>query len=382
MKIAMVSMNAGPRACLGLGDAEFGGQSVVIDCLSRAMSLAGHDVRVSTERGSPQRGHVDLLAEIELFRERLLAEWTRDRPDVAHAHAWMSGKAAVAAARPFGIPVVQTFHGLDRAPRGRGAAGEIALVRRDEEGTLVRAAARIVAASSAEVFDVLKLGANPRAIKFIPCGVDLELFTPRTGGARPHGAFRVATLGRLVPDAGVADVIEALCHVDDVELVIGGGSRGAGDILADPDAQVLAALALERGVAARVAFAGRVARVDVASVLRSVDVVVCAPWYDSIGTVALEAMACGVPVVVSAVGAHVDAVADGLSGLHVPAQAPRQIAYALAGLKADAALCGRFGRYGVERTSGRYGWPRIAAETLDVYASVDERAGHLSRSGA
>jgi D-inositol-3-phosphate glycosyltransferase len=401
VKIAMVSMNAGPLACLG-GD-ESGGQSVVVDCLSRALSIAGHDVQIFSQRDDPSlpgcfvtpagvhidhlapepAGTIFPLAAIEAFAARLGEEWGAERPDVVHAHSWMSGKAALAAARSFGLPVVQTFHGLARVKRSRGDAGNPALARLEEEAALVRAAARLIATSSAEVFALLGMGASPGAIKLIPCGVDLELFGPAIRPARrTAGPFRVATLSRLVPDAGVGDVIEALSYLEGVELVVGGGRCGIGDIFSDPDAHALRALAAARGVRERVAFRGQIRRDEVALFLQSADAVICAPWYDSIGTVALEAMACGVPVIVSAVGSHVDAVADGISGTHVPPQAARQLAYAIEALKADAQRRERFSRFGVERTSARYGWPRIANETFEVYRSVAPRTTQLSRSHA
>jgi glycosyltransferase involved in cell wall biosynthesis len=397
----MVSMNAGPLACLG-GD-ESGGQSVVVDCLSRALSLSGHDVQIFSRRDdaalpgclvTPAGVHIDHLvrepagvnvssAAVEEFAARLGEEWTADPPDVVHAHSWMSGKAALNAARPFDIPVVQTFHGLARAKRGRGDAANPALARLDEEFALARAAARLIATSSAEVFAFLGMGASPGAIKLIPCGVDLDAFGPAVRPVqRKPGPFRIATLSRLVPDAGAGDAIEALQYVKDVELIVGGGRCGLADVLHDPDAHALHALAVARGVAGRVTFRGQIKRDEVASFLKSVDVVICAPWYDSIGTVALEAMACGVPVIVSGVGSHVDAVADGISGMHVPPQSPRQLAYAVEALKADAPLRERFSRFGVERTLARYGWSRIASETFEVYRSVAARTAQLSRSHA
>jgi glycosyltransferase involved in cell wall biosynthesis len=403
VKIALVSLNAGPLACLG-GD-EGGGQSVVVDCLSRELARAGHAVTVVCQRDDPalphsmttsdgvRIDHVDaeplgalappaLAAAIDALADRLRCQWTTERPDVVHAHAWISGKAAVAAARSLDIPVVQTFHGLSRAKRGRNDPVDPLPSRVAEEAALVQAAARIIATSSAEVFALLALGASPGAVKLIPCGVDLELFSPAPSVSRPSSAFRVATLSRLVPDAGVADAIEALAYLDGVELAVGGGRCAGAECMQDPDARALATLATARGVAGRVTFAGNIKRDAVAAFLRAADAVICAPWYDSIGTVALEAMACGVPVIVSAVGSHVDAVADGISGLHVPAQAPRQIAYAIDALRADEPRRARFGRFGVERTSARYGWPRIAAETVGVYCSAAARGSAvLARRG-
>ncbi len=403
MKIAMVSMNADPLACLG--GVESGGQSVVIDCLSRALSGAGHAVSIFTQRADPalpacttaagvyidrvgterdaSPAAPDVFGAIEAFAEHLAAAWRLSPPDVVHAHSWMSGKAAIAAGRPLGIPVVQTFHGLGRPKRGRADTADLETLRVDEEIALIRAAARIVATSSSEVFALLGLGASPGAIKIIPCGVDLDTFAPATRLAPRSGRpFRVATLSRLVPDAGVGDVIEALTYVPDVELVVGGGRCDIDVLRDDPDAQALVALAAARGVSSRVTFVGQVKRADVAAFLQSADAVVCAPWRDAVGTVVLEAMACGVPVIASSVGGHLDAVAEGISGMHVPPRAPRQIAYAIESLAADAPLRERFSRFGIERTSARYGWPRIAGEMLEVYMKVVSRAPQLTSTSA
>ncbi len=181
--------------------------------------------------------------------------------------------------------------------------------------------------------------------------------------------MRIVTLSRLVPRKGIADVIEALVHVPGAELVIAGGGE-APDLVNDPEAQRLSALARDAGVADRVYLRGRVERAEVAPLLRSADVVVCVPWYEPFGIVPLEAMACGVPVVVSSVGGLVDSVLDGITGLHVAPRSPRQLAAALNALRLDAATRRRFGRLGAARARSRYSWSRIAAETLDVYHAV------------
>ena len=249
-----------------------------------------------------------------------------------------------------------------------------------EERRIVGEADRVVATASAEIFMLLRMGANPRALRVVPCGVDLERFTPggprerRRGGAGMH----VVTLSRLVPRKGIATVIEALAHVPGAELTIAGGGE-APDLQADPEAQRLAALARTLGVADRVYLRGRVERRDVPKLLRSADVVACTPWYEPFGIVPLEAMACGVPVVVSSVGGLVDTVVDGLTGLHVPANEPRVLARALQALAENPGHRALLGRLGAERVRARYSWSRIAAETLDVYrglvtTSADELA--------
>jgi glycosyltransferase involved in cell wall biosynthesis len=104
--------------------------------------------------------------------------------------------------------------------------------------------------------------------------------------------------------------------------------------------------------------------------LRSADVVLCAPWYEPFGIVPLEAMACGVPVVATAVGGQIDSVVHGLTGLHVPPRDPAALAAALRELLADPERRAQFGRAGRERAERRFGFDRIAAATLAVYEDV------------
>ena len=100
------------------------------------------------------------------------------------------------------------------------------------------------------------------------------------------------------------------------------------------------------------------------------------PWYEPFGIVPLEAMACGVPVVASAVGGLVDTVVDGVNGVHVPPRRPGLVAAAVAGLLADPERRAALGAAGARRARRRYGWDRIARSTLEVYAGLP--AGQLA----
>jgi glycosyltransferase involved in cell wall biosynthesis len=235
-----------------------------------------------------------------------------------------------------------------------------------------RTADRIIATCSDEVFELKALGVPGTRVSVAPCGVDLDLFTPQ-GPAEPRGRRRrIATVGRLVPRKGVDLVIRALrelkdAGIDDVELLVVGGSSDPAGLAVDPEARRLLALAAELGVADQVVLRGQVPQAQMPPLLRGLDAVVCVPWYEPFGIVPLEAMACGVPVVAAAVGGLIDTVVHGKTGLHVPPQDAGALASALAELLADPEQARQLGRGGRKRVSSRYSWNRVAAETEKAY---------------
>jgi phosphoheptose isomerase len=174
-------------------------------------------------------------------------------------------------------------------------------------------------------------------------------------------------------------VIETLSALPETELVVAGGPPRE-DLARDPEARRLMAIADELGVRERVDFRGQVERSELPALLRSADAVVCVPWYEPFGIVPLEAMACGVPVVASAVGGLLDTVVDDVTGIHVPPRSPERLAEVLRTLLADRALRERLGRAGAERASDRYSWDRIAEETLETYDAVLQRRGRQGAS--
>ena len=388
----MVSEHASPLATLGGVDA--GGQNVHVAALATELGRRGIEVVVHTRRDDlalPRRvrlapwvvvDHVDagppepvskdlLLPYMDGFSAELAREWRRNPPDVVHSHFWMSGRAALAAAQPLGIPVVHTFHALGVVKRRhQGAKDTSPPERLAEENAIVRTADHVVATCSEEVFELVRLGGELNRMSVVPCGVSVELFHP-DGPAEPRtlGVHRIVVLSRLVERKGIGNVISALPALPDAELVIAGGGE-AEELRDDPEARRLAALAQRLDVADRVQFRGRVERADVPALLRSADVVACVPWYEPFGIVPLEAMACGVPVVASAVGGLIDTVVDGRTGLHVPPRRPDAIARALRRLLDDAPLRRALGAAGVERARSHYSWPRVAERTLEAYGRV------------
>ncbi|TKG71568.1 glycosyltransferase [Prauserella endophytica] len=388
MKISMVSEHANPLAALGEVDA--GGQNVHVAELSAGLTRAGHDVTVYTRRddreqpdevvapagyrvvhvpaGPPRHVPKDeLLPHMGDFARFLEQEWSVRRPDVAHAHFWMSGLASVIAARAVDVPVVQTFHALGVVKRRHQGAKDTSPADRIRLERLVgRSAARVAATCSDEVFELVRLGLPRDRMSVVLCGVDLDRFTPDGETASRGVRQRIVSVGRLVPRKGFDIAIAALPSLPNTELVIAGGPQ-EGRLADDEEARRLVARAERLGVADRVRLLGQVGRAEMPALLRSADVVVCTPWYEPFGIVPLEAMACGVPVVASAVGGLTDTVVDGVTGSHVPPRRPDALAAALRRLLADRTLREAFGIAGADRARCRYSWDRVAADTYRVY---------------
>jgi glycosyltransferase involved in cell wall biosynthesis len=319
----------------------------------------------------------ELLPHMVEFARRLRSAWIEDRPDVVHAHFWMSGVASLDAARPLGIPVVQTFHALGVVKRRQqGGKDPSPPARLDLEAGIVRDADRIIATCSDELFELVRLGAEPQRVDVVPCGVDLGLFRPDGPAEARHPQLkRVLIVSRFVERKGIGNVISAIARVPGCELLIAGGPAPAA-LDRDPEARRYVEMARAHRVADRVRLLGSVSRERVPPLMRSADAVACVPWYEPFGIVPLEAMACGVPVVASAVGGLVDTVVDGVTGLHVPPRSPKEIAQKLGWLLGDDGLRGRLGSAGVERARSRYGWDTIARQTADAYACLPDVEAH------
>ncbi|WP_040337543.1 glycosyltransferase [Candidatus Blastococcus massiliensis] len=389
MKIDLVSEHASPLAAIGGVDA--GGQNVHVAALAAGLARRGHEVTVHTRRDDdalPERVvlqdgydvvHVpagppkelpkdDLLRHMPEFATNLRRTWSEHPPHLVHAHFWMSGLASVAAAG--GIPVLQTFHALGSVKRRhQGDADTSPPNRIDLERSLCRSVRHVVATCSDEVFELRRLGLTTDRVSIVPCGVDTSAFTPR-GPVAPRGdRTRLLVLGRLVERKGQDDAVRALRAVPDAELVVVGGPP-ADRIDADPEVRRLRAIAAEAGVADRLVFAGSVARDDVPGWIRSSDVVLAVPWYEPFGITPLEAMACGRPVVATAVGGLQDSVVDGVTGDLVPPRDPERLGQVLAALLADDARRAAYGAEGVQRARARYRWSRVVADTESVYRQV------------
>ncbi len=393
MRIAMISEHASPLATLGGVDA--GGQNAHVAELAAALAAQGHDIRVYTRRDNASLPEVvplgdrvevvhvpagpaeplpkdDLLPFMGAFADWMAADW-RDawRPDVAHAHFWMSGLAAVTAGRRCAVPVVQTYHALGVVKRRHQGAADTSPARRIAyERELGRAVDQVIVQCEDEIRELVRLGVPRARMTLVPSGVNTDLFrpggpaTPRTAGRR-----RILTVARLVERKGVEDLIRALPSVPNTELVVAGGPP-ADQLPGDPYARRLLRLAESSRVADRVRLTGAVPAHEMPQWYRSADVVAAVPWYEPFGLTALEAMACGVPVVATAVGGLADTVVDGVTGELVPPRDPVVLAATLRRLLGDDMRRLSYAAAAVDRAAASYAWPHIAARLTRVYASV------------
>lgn len=391
LRVHLVSEHASPLALLGGVDA--GGQNVHVATLATGLARLGADVVVHTRRDDPSRqrevqfapgvlvDHVDAGPPVPLPKDRLLPymgefaddltrRWRARRPDVVHAHFWMSGLAAVEAGDRLGVPVALTYHalGVEKQRHQRDAdtspAGRLAT-----EQWLAAAVDRVIATTAAERRTLIAMGSPAHRVDVVPCGVDLERFRPDGPTYPPRsGRRRIVCVSRLVRRKGIDDVVAALTQVPDAELLVAGGPPAA-MLPDDAEATYLRELAEELGVADRVELLGAVDRHEVPSLLRSAEVVCCTPWYEPFGLVAVEAMACGVPVVATRVGGLAETVRDGVTGFLVPPREPAAIADALRRVLDQPELQVSM-RAQATRRAARYGWDLVAERTLHVLSEV------------
>jgi glycosyltransferase involved in cell wall biosynthesis len=394
VRIALVSEHANPLAAVGSVDA--GGQNVHVAELAAGLGRLGHEVEVFSRRDSaeqPERvaapggyevvhltaGPVgplpkdDLWPHMPEFAERLERQLAARRPHLVHGHFWMSAWASQRAARRLGVPVLVTFHALGSVKRRhQGVLDTSPPDRIAVESEVARTVDRVIATCRDEVSELTRLGVASRRVSVVPCGVDVTRFRRAPGDDEsdvpPRRArHRLLSIGRLVPRKGFDLAIAALPRLPETELLIAGGAP-PGEA-ADPERERLLAVAAEHGVADRVRLLGRVGRTRMPALLRSADVVVCTPWYEPFGLVPLEAMACAVPVVGTAVGGLLDTVADQVTGRLVPPGDPAALAAAIQPLL-DPRLRNAYGQAGEHRARSRYSWDRVAADTAAVYAQV------------
>ncbi len=404
LRVALISEHASPLALTGGVDA--GGQNVYVAQVALGLAAAGHRVDVLTRRDDAALPPVVRMAPgVRVFnldagpaefvrKEELLpympafAAAARRRlgsgapVDVLHANFFMSGWVGLALRRQLGAPLVTTFHALGLVRREhQGSADGFPAERIAIERALVAGCDRVIAECPQDEVDLMRLyGADPARLASVPCGVDTHQFRPgdkreaRQRLGLPADEFIVLQLGRLVPRKGIDNVVRAMpllpASVGAARLVVVGGESVEPDPVRTPEIGRLRALARELGVAGRVVFTGRRDRAQLRDWYVCADAFVTTPWYEPFGITPLEAMACGTPVVGSAVGGIRHTVVDGVTGFHVPPNDPPALADRLTRLHAAPLLAAGMGRAGVRRVHASFTWEQVARRLAEVYAEV------------
>jgi glycosyltransferase involved in cell wall biosynthesis len=388
MKIALVAQHSTPVPA-DTDATTAGGDATVVE-MSKSLAGQGHQVTVYARRNGkalPERaelapgvrveyvGPADssaddsrLVSQIGAFSEPLREQWGNDRPDVVHALRWTSGLAALSAARDLQIPVVQSFDQLGVTERRHGLIPAGAGTERIRlEPAIGRTVNAVVAGSYDEESDLTRLGIPRRSIRVVPTGIDTDEFTPE-GPACPRGdRHRLVTVADLAAEHEALDtLLHAMSKIPGAELVVAGGPDRS-ELRDDLSYRRLARLSDSLELHGRVFFAGQVGRAALPPLLRSADLMVNLNQHDPSAITSIQAMACGTPVVASAVGGQVDAVLDGTTGILVEPGRPALLAQKIRALLAHPMQLEAFSVAATDRARSRYSWDRIAHETLAVY---------------
>lgn len=306
--------------------------------------------------------------------------------DLIHSHYWLSGKATLDLAEAWDVPFIQMFHTLglmkERVARGPGQGSSETRIVAERE--LMRRADCIVASTQAELAQFQWLyKEKTEKVRVIPPGVDISRFYPiprdeakEFVGIGPNEDM-ILFVGRIEPLKGIDTLLEAMAtlkHSGRIErpcqcLVVIGGDPGASTESMSAEMGRLQELSEELGMDDLVAFLGSRNQDTLPYYYSAAEVVVVPSHYESFGLVALEAMACGRPVVASETGGLAFLVKDGETGFHVPAADPAALAERLTALLSDGELRRKIGENARAYAQG-HAWPNITDQIIELYHDV------------
>ncbi len=413
MKIAMLSYHTCPLATLGGKDT--GGMNVYVRELTRHLGQLGVHVDVFTRSQDEHVPHVlhdlgygnrvvhiaagpetplpkpELAAHLPAFAEgiqRFAAE-KGIHYDLIHSHYWMSGMAAQALQAAWQAPIVHMFHTLVQmknrvARRPEEKEGDYRL---QGERQILQFANRIIAATPAEQAQLQFLyHANPRQITILPPGVDTGHFYPippdeaKAVIGIPAQDRMILFVGRIEPLKGIDTLLHAIACLDQHGLqsqyphylaIIGGDPATSAQEMNSEMAR-LQTLTGELGIRDLVLFLGKRSQDSLPYYYSAAEVLVMPSHYESFGMVALEAMACGTPVIASQVGGLAFLVQNGKTGFVIPDDDPAQLCEQLAHLLREPAMRQQMSQQSAAYAQS-YAWPLIAQQMLELYQTVQQQ---------
>ncbi|MBW4697810.1 MAG: glycosyltransferase family 1 protein [Aphanocapsa lilacina HA4352-LM1] len=399
-RIALISVNGDPSAVIGAEEA--GGQNVYVREVGKHLASLGYQIDMFTRRIDPSQAEVveeapncrtirlaagplefvkrdNLHSYIPDFVDSLTAYARRHSYDAVHTHYWHSGMVGLASREKLGIPVVHTYHSLGAIKYMNVA--EIpasAQLRLSGERRILEQADRIVATSPQEAEHMRTYVSRKGSVDIIPCGVDARHFmgTDRAAARRVLGWAEqekvVLYVGRFDKRKGIETLVRAVAQIEEpVRLVIGGGytpDRGDG-----VEFERIRGIVEEVGLTSRTQFTGRIDQADLPNFYTAADVCVVPSHYEPFGLVAIEAMACGTPVIASAVGGLCYSVVNDETGLLVPPRDAEGFAGAIRRVITDAGLRERFSAAGIRRIHDHFTWAGVSRQLGRLYANLAAR---------
>ena len=398
-RVAFIAFHACPLAAPGQGKS--GGMNVYVRELARSLGNLGvkidiftrdhpgasrpiedisPNVRVVHLPGGPPDASMDsYYGHLPEFLDALRVFQRENGLDyqLAHSHYWLSGFAGQALANECQIPHVMTFHTLALI-KLQSRAGEVEPQMRSQlERELMASSQLIVAFSPHERDAMVRLyGADARRISLVPCGVDLSLFRPldqqevreRLG---LNGEKVFLYVGRLEPLKGMELLLHTAAQMetcDDVRVLVVGGDANGGQ-----EVDRLKKIAKELNVEDVFDFVGRVDQEDLPLYYNAADVCVVPSYYESFGLAALEAMACGTPVVAARVGGLSTIVQHGRTGFLKSWRCPEAFANSLEMIISSDRLKHSMGLAARRRAEGM-GWDQVAGDIRSLYESLTKDA--------
>jgi D-inositol-3-phosphate glycosyltransferase len=416
-RIALLSVHTSPLA--PLGGRKTGGMNVMVRAISEALGARGIKVDIFTRENDPRTiGQIEAINEnarviylpagppkhleaSEIYR--YVPQFSHDvlkftekhelKYDVIYSHYWISGAVALTLREAWQVPIVQMFHTLGHMKR------RIANTREEQayqtlippptdqrvtvETQVMDEVDCLIAATHAERVQMLMLyRADRRRIEILPPGVDLKQFRPIDSaeakmqiGIAPEQKLLI-WVGRVEPLKGVDLIVRALAilknatpqTVKDVVIHVIGGDPDA----STPDNQEmqhLQELCTELGLNDLIKFVGAKSPDELVYHYNAADALIMPSDYESFGMVALEAMACGTPVIASEVGGLAFLVEDGVTGFHVPTREPAALAERIYTLLCDPLKHHEMGR-AAQEAARSYSWQQIAAQLLEIINDV------------
>ncbi|MFM7525375.1 MAG: glycosyltransferase [Actinomycetota bacterium] len=394
--VAVLSLHTSPLAQPGVGDG--GGMNVYVRELTSSLARLGVQCTTYTRAWKP--GLADVVdiepnhrlvhvraGDFDLPKEQLIdivPEFTdtvshhlrtHSAAQVIHANYWLSGLAGHSLKHDLNLPLITTFHTLARI---KALHGDAESRERDKIESSIIGCSDAIFVSCEEERDQFRTlyGDSPGTVEVITPGVERAYFSPGSrSGARSAlslGAHPVLLfVGRIQPLKGLDVAIEALAALrrsDAVLLVVGGASGRDGEA----ELQRVNALAESLGVARQIRFVAPQPHHLLATYYRAADVVLVPSRSESFGLVALEASACGTPVVATAVGGLLSLVDDGVNGFLVPERDGQLFAKRVAQILDDSALADAMRQRAVQR-SAAYSWQGAARRMRRVVAEFAAR---------